>query len=84
MHISVLEMWAVVPALAAFLPQLSGQTIVLMSDNTTVVAYLRNQEGTVSRVMSDMALEIVQWTDFILLPCQLGTFLARKIFWRIS
>ena len=36
---SVLEMQVVVLALAAFLPQLSGQSIVLMSDNATVVVY---------------------------------------------
>ena len=38
LHISVLEMRAVVLALAAFLPQLAGQAVVLMSDSTTVVA----------------------------------------------
>ena len=38
LHINVLEMKAVVLALAAFLPQLSGQSVVLMSDNATVVA----------------------------------------------
>ena len=40
LHINVLEMLAVMLALAAFLPQLSGQSVVLMSHNTTVVMYL--------------------------------------------
>ena len=39
-HIIVLEVRAVALALAAFLPQLSGQSVVLMSDNALVVAYL--------------------------------------------
>ena len=43
LHINVLEMKAVVLVLAAFLPQLSSQSVILMSDNATVVAYLRNQ-----------------------------------------
>ena len=34
-------------ALAVFLPQLSDQSMVLMSDNATVMAYLRNLMGNV-------------------------------------
>ena len=41
-HINVFEMKAVLLALAAFLPQLLGQSVVLMSDNALVVAYLRH------------------------------------------
>ena len=32
-------------ALATFLPQLIGQAVVLISNNATIVAYLRNQGG---------------------------------------
>ena len=49
MHINMLEMKAVSLALATFLPQLSGQSVVLMSDNASVVAYLQHQGGMVSR-----------------------------------
>ena len=45
LHINVLEMRAVVLVLDAFLLQLSWQSVVLMSDNATIVAYLRNQGG---------------------------------------
>ena len=58
-----LEMKAIVLALAAFLPQLLGQCLVVMSDNATVVTYLRNQGGTVSRVVCHMAAEVVLWTE---------------------
>ena len=54
MHINVLEMRAVYPDLAAFLPQLSGQSVVLMSNNTSVVAY---QDSTVSHDLQDSSLD---------------------------
>ena len=63
LRINVLEMWVVVLVLAAFLPQLAGQTVVLMSDSATVVAYLRNQECTVSRMMYNMAREVIRWAE---------------------
>ena len=44
LHIDVLEM-------NAFLPRIVAESVVLMSDNTTVMAYLKKQEGTFSRVM---------------------------------
>ena len=47
---------------AVFLPQLLGQSVILMSDNATVVAYLQNQGGTVSCVLCRMAAEVVLWT----------------------
>ena len=53
LHISVLEIMAVSQALAAFLPQLSGQS---------VVAYLWNQGSTVYHVMCRMAAKVVLWT----------------------
>ena len=34
-----------------------------MTDNTTVVAYLKKQGGTVSRVMSILAQEVMAWTE---------------------
>ena len=56
-------MVAVSLVLAAFLHQLSGQSVVLMSDNTTFVAYLQHQGGTVSRVLCRMATEVVLWME---------------------
>ena len=62
LHINVLEMRAVLLVMATFLPQLASKIIVLMSDNATVVAYLKDQGDTVSRVMCDMAREVIQWS----------------------
>ena len=53
LHINVLEMKAVVLALASFLPQLSGQSVILMSYNATGVAYLpESRRHSVSCPMS--------------------------------
>ena len=62
LHI-VLEMMAVSRALAAFLPHLLGQSVVLMSDNSTVVIYLWYQGGTVFRILCCMAVEVAIWTE---------------------
>ena len=62
-HINILEMRAVELALAPFLPQLQGQCFVLMSDNTSVVTYLRHQGGTISRRLCQMAAVIVLWAE---------------------
>ena len=63
LQISVLEMMAVSWAVASFLPQLSDQSVILMSDNATVVAYFWHQGGTVPRVLCRMATEVVFWTE---------------------
>ena len=62
-HISVLEMQAVELVLASFLPQLVGQSVVLMSKNASVVVYLRHQGGTVSRRLCQMASAITVWAE---------------------
>ena len=58
-HISVLEMKAVLLALAAFLPQLSGRSVFLMSDNASVVTYPWHQGGTVSWDLCPVAANII-------------------------
>ena len=62
-HINVLEMPAVELALASFLPQLVGESVVLMSYNMSVVAYLQHQGGTVSRCLCQMASAIIVWAE---------------------
>ena len=62
-HINVQEMRAVELALASFLPQLAGQSVVLISDNASVIAYLRHQGSTVSSRLRLMASAITLWTE---------------------
>ena len=45
LHINVLELLAVCLALQHFLPLVQGQPVMVMTDNTTVVAQLHNQGG---------------------------------------
>ena len=59
MHINVLELLAVLRAIEAFRDLLRSQVLLLLSDNTTCVAYLRKQGGTRSTVMSDLTWEIL-------------------------
>ena len=54
LHINILWMKVVILALKAFLNRLSGESIILMSDNAIVVAYLKKQGGTVSKVLCDL------------------------------
>ena len=62
-HINVLVMRAVELALAAFLPRLAGQSIVLMSDSASIIAYLRYRGSTVSRRLCLMASVITKWSE---------------------
>ena len=59
LHINHLEMLAVRNALLAFMDQLTGMTVQLMSDNASVVSYLRKQGGTVSVPLYLLAREVL-------------------------
>ena len=52
LHIDVLEMKVVHLASSTFLSLLAWESVILMSDNATVVAYLKKQGEMVSRVNS--------------------------------
>ena len=63
LHINILERKAVVLALNAFLDTLAEELGVLMSNNITVVAHLKKQDGTASKALCDLAQEIILWTE---------------------
>ncbi|XP_064647473.1 uncharacterized protein LOC135500157 [Lineus longissimus] len=48
LHINLLELKAVLLAIKALLNQIRGKCIRILSDNTTVVSYIRRQGGTQS------------------------------------
>ena len=65
-HINVLELQAIILwlGLKAFSQRVENAKVALMSDNTSAVAYLRNQGGgTKSLAMSDLATDICLWSE---------------------
>lgn len=60
LHINVLEMLAVEKALTAWLQDLRGCHVLVMTDNTTVCAYLRNQGGLHSRILCQTAVRLLR------------------------
>ena len=57
-HINVLELKAVLFAFQCLFRQTFNTSILIKSDNTTVVAYINKQGGTTSKVLCDLALEL--------------------------
>ena len=58
-HINILEMRAVLLALKHFQEVIQGQSLLVATDNTTVVAYLQNQGGTHSRSLYLLCRDIL-------------------------
>ena len=63
LHINVLELQAIWLGLRTFSQRLENARVALMSYNTSAVAYLRNQGGTKSLAMSDLATDICLWSE---------------------
>ena len=64
LHINHVELLAVFLALQSFCHRQKGSVVSLLSDNSTVVAYLRNSGGTRSKSLSDLAGKILRWCEF--------------------
>ena len=62
-HINWLELQAIFLALLHWEKLLKFKTVAICSDNTTALAYLRNQGGTHSRSLYLLAKEILFWTQ---------------------
>ena len=62
-HINWLELQAVWLGLLAFHERVAGSAVRIMSDNSTVVGYIRNQGGTRSRSLCDLACHILLWAE---------------------
>ena len=60
-HINVLELKAVSLALQKFKDQCQNQTVLVATDNSTVVAYINKQGGTHSAEMSALLWKIMTW-----------------------
>ena len=62
-HIALQELQAIVMILHRMALHLSGKVVALHLDNSTVKAYLCNQDGTVSPFLSMLACQILGLTD---------------------
>lgn len=62
-HINELEMLAIYRALFWWKERLCHQTLMVLSDSSTVVAYLRNQGGTHSRRLCLLAMDVLLFCD---------------------
>ena len=58
LHINILELQAIWLGLRVFSQRVENARVALMSDNRSAVAYLRNQGGTKSLAMNDLATDI--------------------------
>ncbi|XP_038046762.1 uncharacterized protein LOC119720969 [Patiria miniata] len=61
LHINVLELQAVVNALHHFQADVVGRSVLIKTDNTTVVAYINKQGGTKSPQLCYRTWEMFQW-----------------------
>ena len=60
-HINLLELRAVSLALRGFEDLISNQSVLIQSDNSTVVAFLNHQGGTHSVSLCNSTLELLLW-----------------------
>ena len=65
LSINVRELLAVDNGLHYFTSQLVDSTVAIFVDNSTAVAYLRNQEGTKSPLLNSVAQRILRWAELV-------------------
>lgn len=70
LHINNLELLAVRLALEQFQQALQGSTVLVMTDNTTVVGQLRNQGGTHSHELYLITRSLLLWADSLQISLQ--------------
>ena len=62
-HINSLELEALWKGLQVFRSKLINSHVVAMTDNTTVVAQIKNQGGTVSRQLTQQTTKLLTWAQ---------------------
>ena len=63
LHINLLKMKALLLGLQAFRKDVIGHHVTAMCDNSTVVAYVNKQGGTVSQALCLLASRLLRWTE---------------------
>ena len=65
LHINLLEMKALFLAFQSFREDVIGHHVTVMYNNSTVVAYVNKQGGTVSRALCLLASRLLKWTEIL-------------------
>ena len=63
LHINLLEMKALFLALQSFIDVVTDHRVTAMCDNSTVVAYVNKQGGTVSDSLCSLTGQLLRWTE---------------------
>jgi integrase len=63
LHINVLELVAAWRVLEAFVQHIENSHVMIASDNTTTVAYIRKQGGTRSQTLLEVTQEFYTWLE---------------------
>ena len=63
LYINLLEMKALFLGLQAFQEDVAGHHVTAMCDNSTVMAYVNKQGGTVSRSLCLLTSRLLRWTE---------------------
>ena len=63
LSINARELLAVERALLFFAPQIVDCTVTIFADNSTAIAYLRNQGGTRSQLLNSISQRILRWAE---------------------
>ena len=61
--INIRELLAIERALRWFAPQLVGSSVAIFANNSTAIAYPRNQGGTHSPLLNSIAQRILRWAE---------------------
>ena len=77
LHITILKMKLIQLALNALLHWVMRDTLVLKSDNATVMAHVKDQGGMVSLDMCRLAQEIIDWPELHMVNVS-ARFIPRK------
>ncbi|XP_037294505.1 uncharacterized protein LOC119189336 [Manduca sexta] len=64
-HCNLKEMYAVIAAISAKAKVLQNSTVILQSDNKTVVSYIKNEGGTRSRQLLDLTQQLLELVDHL-------------------
>ena len=60
-HINELELWAVFNGLQGFKKAVSGRSVLVRCDNTTVISYINHQGGTRSARLCALTWRVLHW-----------------------